>query len=79
MSGSSPSLTLTNLRRAVFSQKNIKELVVLVSMWNKSMARGNGIISCCSGKLDTELIDVRTQRNNSNYQQQQNNGSQQLF
>ena len=53
--------TLTNLRWADFSQKDIKELVALVSIWNKA---GNGISS--SRKLDTELIDVGTYGNNRN-------------
>lgn len=70
--------TLTNLQRAGFSQKDIKELVALVSIW--SQGNGNGI---SNRKLDTELIDVGNNDNllqqPGNLQQsihrQQNNGS----
>ena len=60
--------TLTNLLRAGFSQKDVKELVALVSIWNK----GNGISGI---KLDTELIDVGKQGNNGNLQQPNNGNS----
>jgi hypothetical protein len=70
--------TLTYLQRAGFSQKDVKELVALVSIWNKSMVQGNGISNnSMNGKLDTELIDVGTQMqpNNGNGNLQQSGSS----
>ena len=59
--------TLMKLQAMGYTRKDIKELVALVSVWNK----GSGI-SISNRRLDTELIDVGTQaqRNgNDNLQQ----------
>lgn len=60
--------TLMKLQAMGYTRKDIKELVALVSVWNK----GSGI-SISNRKLDTELIDVGTQaqRNNGNDNLQQ--------
>lgn len=59
--------TLTNLRRAGYSKKDIKELVALVSMWSQ----GNGI---GYRKLDTELLKIDVGTNGGGNLQHPNNG-----